>query len=279
MGLAYTAMYAGIGAAIGAGIGGTIDVASGSGSDENTRKGAMWGAVAGGSLGLLRSFREFVYLPRMRNARAEAAAAGGETFPVIAYNKYQKMGVFSSGRVGAEMIAEAQGIPKRLWNDHLVSFQKLAKAKKQAPATFNGRIIAVGHGLGQEVEVGLQWEQEVGGKNFLRIFDCRPGIWGDIKLKSDWQFSQNINRIDLCVCYPGKGFTRDLKTSIADRNLQIAGWGSSKTTTPLGAGELMGVVREPGPWYDEALNWLYGTPAGTPMPAPQGNPAGGWGLY
>ena len=139
----------------------------------------------------------------------------------------------------------------------------------------------MGHGLGQEVEVGLEWEQEVEGENFLRIFDRPSGIWGGRKLESGWQFSQNINRIDLCVCYPGKGFTQDLKTSIAgrNRNLQIAGWGSSKTTTPLGAGKLMGVVREPGPWYDEALNWLYGTPAGTPMPAPGGNPAGWWGLY
>jgi RHS repeat-associated protein len=269
IGAATFAVYGAIGAGIGAGIGA---LANPQDRLRGAQEGAWIGAAVGAGLGLLRGIGEHVVRPLWRNLAAEAAAAGGGTFPVVAYNATQWTSGFQSGRLGAELIAEAEGIPRSLRNTHLVNFQDLhAGGALHAPAGFNGRVIAVAHGPQgvAEVEVGLA---HLGGGRadageFVDLFHRAP-----MHAQPAYSYAGvgGINRLDLCVCYPrSNGFSAALRAEFNGRAgwALTTGWAAAGATTPAGAWAAHGVIREAGNLPSEMLHWL--VPfyrSGTPMP-------------
>jgi hypothetical protein len=286
-------LYSAIGAGLGAGIGAIADPAD---RLRGAQEGAWIGAVAGAGLGLLRGIAEHVVRPLWRNLAAEAAAGAGGQFPVVAYNANQWTSGFQSGRLGAELIAEAQGIPRSLRNTHLVSFQDLhagalpGGGALTAPGAFNGRVIAVAHGPLDHpaLEAGLAHANagEVNAGEFVDLFD-RPGQRGQAPFTYTVPGGPTINRLDLCVCYPrSSGFSGDLRAVFNGRAGWGAttGWAAAGPTTPVGAWAAHGVIREPGSSAAEMLHWVvpFYTP-GSPMPVgplPAGvvAPPLGWGL-
>lgn len=267
---AYTVAMGLIGAGIGALVGGLID------RDDWQRgagRGAWIGGIVGAGIGALRGIAEHAVLPWWRNRAAEALLPGG-TFPVVVYNANQRVGPFASGRLGAEMIAEGQGIPRSRWATHLVSFQELSQGGVFAPAGFNNRVIAVAHGYRNvnEIEIGLAAKNRADAQYFLRLFQ-RDGYT---------YAAGGINRLDLCVCFPrATTFAGDLRAEFGYLHWDTTGWAATRSTTPAGGGFTSGAIRESGNLASEALHWLFPFwRAGTEMPAFPPAPGvfvGGWG--
>jgi hypothetical protein len=221
------------------------------------------------ALGGLRIVAETVLIPRYRAGALNAA------YPVILFNERQMTKVlgteYASGRVGAEMIAERQHLPPSLWNDHLISFQELS-ADRKFPPTFNGRIVAVGHGDRPpgRIETGLE-----------PYYDRPKGFVSLISKGKPWK---EIERIDLCVCQaalkPGRNeasFAEGLKGLVP----HIQGWASEKLVSPVGPLWELGTIREAG--GSDVADLLYAIfpigrpPGGAAMPpVPVGPAAGSW---
>lgn len=268
LGSVITLGYAGIGAALGAAIGSL-------GGREGAGWGALGGALFGATLGIMRSVAEFALLPAIRNARAEAALARGEHFPVVAYNREQLTSHWESGRLGAEMIAEAQGIPRSLWDTHLVAFQDLRKGRigipggVTPPARPNGRVIVVAHGSasGHTIEVGPR--TNLTGDDFLQLFRRNNSLDPFFAAAPTYDFLPHlgpggkINQMDFCVCRPARGFTRHFQAAQKMLGVpEFSGWASSYGTTPVGAGRFMGEIRANTSRGAEAGSWLWPTFAG-----------------
>ena len=269
-GIISTGVYTGLGAGIGAAIGAIVGAAQHKTDlTEGLRQGALWGAVAGATLGGLRIFAETVIIPAYRGFRGAANAS----HPVILYNATQTadiLGVtYESGKVGAEMIAENQRVPRSLWNDHIISFQQL-NAGRQFPANFNRRIITVAHGNPGSIETGLGnvYDNEFG---FVDLIDKNKPLAG-------------IDRIDLCVCIasqrPGQhqaSFAQKMRNYLDIHGSNITGWASERGVTPIGPVWNLGEIREGGSTPREVFHGIFPIPLpGVEMPTPTGNAVGTW---
>jgi hypothetical protein len=262
-----------IGGALGLGIGALVGL-----HDDEVVKDMLIGLGIGLSIGTVagvaRSIAEYAYLPYVRNRAAEAAAAlPGSTFPVVAYNKYNKVCGFNTGLLGAQLIAEAEGIPRSLWDTHLVSFQELSFKTAPCPAAFNGRVIAVTHGRMEDALIEVGAVEYNNANYFLDLFTARDF--------SGNAFTRNnpITHLDLCVCFgASSGFMKDLKTELDARKWTTTGWASQTAVGPKGFGLRSGVIRAGGNWASEALLYLFPFwEAGAAMPDWRaGVAAGGW---
>jgi hypothetical protein len=227
------------------------------------------GGSRGSHSGVLRILAETVIIPKYRGFRGAAHAS----HPVILYNATQTadiLGVtYESGKVGAEMIAENQRIPRSLWNDHIISFQQL-NTGRQFPASFNRRIITVAHGNPGSIETGLaNVHDEIG---FVDLIDNNQPLRG-------------IDRIDLCVCHanqrPGQqaSFAQKMRNYLDIRGSNITGWASETGVTPIGPVWNLGEIREGGSTLRELSHGVFPIPGlrpGVEMPTPTGNPVGLW---
>jgi hypothetical protein len=70
---------------------------------------------------VLRGIAEGLVIMMHREWRAQKALARGDLFPVVVFDAGQRTKGFDTGRLGAELIVEAEGIPRKLWRNHFVS--------------------------------------------------------------------------------------------------------------------------------------------------------------
>jgi hypothetical protein len=214
---------------------------------------------------------ETVLIPAYRGYRGAAIA----NHPVVLFNERQTVNIgktYRSGRVGADMIAEGQHIPRSLWNDHLISFQQLSTRQQRFPGTFNRRIIAVAHGDrfgGIELQTPNVSDNAAG---FVTLIERNEPLLG-------------IDRIDLCVCNAARKPGRFID-SLAERlrgqldnstNPNITGWASDLGVSPAHPLGHLGTIQEGGgSGAGEILHAIFPIgrpPGGAAMPAPGG--AGG----
>ena len=263
VGLATTAIHAGLGALLGGGIiGAAIDSKTkvSAGGMNAKQLGAIIGASAGAAIGLVRLFVDAVALPL---ARAHAVAAVGRTHhPIILFNPEQEF-----MPAGAEMVAEAEGIPRSAWSEHLMPFSEIGTRK---PAAFDGRLIVVAHGqVSGHLETGvptLGYNGDITGAEFVNLID--PAGPTDI-------WARSVNRIDFCSCYPGSTSFRSLMKSQLQAERQgtrlnprnVNGWLADGGTTPVSLTFNWGQIRSSEEW-SEYLYYVFPfyTP-GVRMPA------------
>jgi hypothetical protein len=225
-------------AAIGAGLG----YASGGDSAERERRAGI-GALVGGSFGLFRGLTE----AGIGLWRTYGGASRAVQQPIIVYYEAQRLGPFATGRMGAELIAEANRIPRSRWNTHLISRQRVLAGTAQwpVPAQFNGQLIAVGHGHLTSVRAELGVIQpyqfiKTDGTTGLR----RAWVSGD-ELSAFVPANLNVTRVDLSVCYGQRNFAGAVGAAFTARNngVPVPVTASMGTVTPLGPWHYSGRVR------------------------------------
>lgn len=259
IGLAGIGLYAGIGTSVGA-IAGAIAGAimgAGVGAAPGAAAGAAIGAAVGGGIGLLRFAVDNAILPLYRYARARFRQWANPALqhPAVLYNPTQRIDIGSisldSGRAGAEMIAENEGIPRNLWPNLVRPFNDPALGAVTAHANFNGRMIFVGHGFqaSDELEtVGFPGDPNreiLRGANNILFNGIEETLTGR---GLNWA---NINRLDLCVCF-GTNVANNLRNHIPGTVIRAADTG----TTPVGNLHRMGVIRGGSSTLAEIGHWL-----------------------
>jgi RHS repeat-associated protein len=249
------AIYAGLGAAIGAGIGAGIGrVRRGRvGGMNATQLGAVIGASVGGALGALRFLVEVIAIPVARRLQP----TNRQVHPIILYNRDQW---FMPS--GAQMIAEAEGIPRDHWTNHIISFEDfdgIMKPGVAKPDKFDGRLIVVAHGeeaLDQRLMTGTAYDGMTGS-----LFIDTVGSVAE-------RWATNINRIDFCVCLPGEpDFAKSVWKQLGKRQSSpllnqgnVDGWIAAAYTTPFGMFDNWGRIRamnDFGEYGTEAFEILY----------------------
>ena len=232
--LAHGLAAAGIGAGIGAMVGGL--------------KGMEIGLGAGFATGFGASL--FMETFGVRLIRMLYANPG--EYPLIFYNPDQLTRVlgirYNTGLMAAEMIAEYEGIPRRLWNTFLIPFNRenlggvMAEAEQ---AGFRGRVILVAHRTGDfPPMVEVTGVQNLAGGELVGYLQQRGLAW------------QNVNRVDMSICNAAMRFPGS-PTSIAES----FAWGirlirQEGDPVPSIRASIEGVT----PWHPMFRAWSYDDP-------------------
>jgi RHS repeat-associated protein len=251
LGLAYTSVYAAVGAGIG--------YASGGDSEERKRRAGI-GAIVGASFGAFRGITE----AGIGLWRSGWGANAGAPQPIIVYYEGQQLYGLATGRMGAELIAEAQRIPRSRWGTHLISRERIDGGRAAWPqvAEFNGQLIAVGHGTegAAAAELGIYRQGEVYQAADGRLH-TRSAWAGSEGLRSFVPARFTVTNVDLSVCYAARsGFAVDVgATFTARRGANVPVRSGANTVSPLGAWHTSGHVRDVGLGVN-TLEMIFGIP-------------------
>jgi RHS repeat-associated protein len=197
LGAAYTLVYAGLGAGLAAGAGGVVRHFWPDLEDRvpSVTGFAEWGAVGGAALGLLVGVGQVVAGVTRRRSTGD--------YPLIVYNQFQESGIFGSGIAGAQVIAEAYGIPASQWGTYLVPFQSIGTAALAGLARFTGEVVLVAHGDGgggDNVEIGA-------GVNGYNSWEDAGFVWDLVRASG-----VVANTLTLSICLAGtSGFAAALR--------------------------------------------------------------------
>jgi RHS repeat-associated protein len=184
-----TVIMAGAGALIGGATGAIVGAA---GKDRDAAggagQGAWLGALTGATIGAVITFATL-----LRGSFATARS----TYPAILYDETFRATFgpveFEMGRMGAEKMAEAHGIPEKYWGKFLIGHERLDSHTVKLPSDFNGEIFVFAHGTSGQL---LYRQGRMG----------QPRVYQDggqfaENLKSKLMGYKKIKRIHMGSCY------------------------------------------------------------------------------